>query len=161
MPRSAPTKKGVTRGQLALIGLLAIIFAGVMWSNFTSGAGDAEVATPGEAAPPSISGQIAAAPNDSSPFGEFAEDQSWPATSVAELASFDPFSDGQEDLQTTPQYDAAELNELRNAQDAIILTSDGETVALIGAKQYRVGDIVAGFEITEISSAGIVLGQRH
>lgn len=160
MARKTPTKKGVTKSQLALVAVLGAVLVGVLASNFGSSGGDVALASSDEIGPPAPAGVVGAKPNDS-PFGEFAEDQAWTPAPVAELVEFDPFADGEDDEPAAPQYDAAELNELRNAQDAIIFTTDGQTVARVGAKEYRVGDIVGGLEIREISSAGIILGQRN
>lgn len=161
MARKAPIKKGVTKGQLALIGVLGSVLIGVLASNFSSAEGEVALASPSGERPAEKSGAAVGARVSSSPFGEFAEDQSWTPAPLAELVEFDPFSDGEADEPAEPQFDAAELNELRNAQDAIIFTSEGQTVARVGSKQYRVGDMVGGLEIQEISSAGIVLGQRN
>ncbi len=161
MARKAPTQKSVTKGQLVLVGLLGAVLIGVLASNFGSSESEIALASPDEVHPAAASGAAVGSQASSSPFGEFAEDRSWTPAPLTELVEFDPFSDGEADEPAGPHFDAAELNELRNAQNAIIFTSDGQTVARVGSKQYRVGDTVGGLEIQEISSAGIVLGQRN
>ena len=53
------------------------------------------------------------------------------------------------------------LEELQQAENAIIFVSAGERVASIGGQEYHVGDTVGRFLITDISSAGIVLSDPN
>jgi hypothetical protein len=177
---------GATRGKLALIGLLAVVLAGVVIANFRGDANASaaslaptaasEVAQPrpvAAATTPRRSPTARAASISSSagakhatPFGEFAADANWPEYSLDELVSFDPFAapawnapakaaDGGEVAQ------AASLQQLQEAQNAIILVSGNERVARIGSQEYRVGDKVGPYLITGISSAGIVLSESQ
>jgi hypothetical protein len=162
MKRQSNKRTGVTKGQLALIAILGVILVGVLASNFSTGeatefalASPSDAAAAGAATTPS---PAAAGPNQS-PFGEYAVDQNWPRVPVDDVVKFDPLADGTADLPVVPEYNAEEIEELRNAQDAIIFMSDGETIARIGSKEFHVGDIVGGLEIREISSAGIVLSE--
>jgi hypothetical protein len=175
---------GATRGKLALIGLLAVALAGVVAANFRGGdaiasAAPAEaVGTEVAAAQPAAVAPVRSAPTSpaastipasadakpATPFGEFAVDADWPDYSIDELVRFDPFAapawnapaaaaDGGEGAQS------ASLQQLQEAQNAIILVSGNERVARIGTQEYRVGDKVGPYLITGISSAGIVLSE--
>ncbi len=166
MARRTPPRGGVTKGKLALIAGLGVVLIGVVASNFSSNESDVDARPAERAERPAASalngatsGAVAGAKPADGTFGEFAEDHDWTPTPAGELAKFDPFDDGEADVLATPAEEAAEINELRNAQNAIIFTTNGQTVAQVGAKQYRVGDVVGGLEIQGISSAGIVL--RH
>jgi hypothetical protein len=160
---------GATRGKLALVGVLAVVLVYVLASNFGGGASadaapSAEAAAQEQAAP----ALEAAAPvtvAGGSPFGEFVEDRDWPKASLDKLLSFDPLGAPpwmavveREDIGSG-ESDATSLEELRNAASAIIFIADGQRVARIGSQDYRVGDLVGPYQITEITSAGIVLGE--
>jgi hypothetical protein len=169
MKRQTKTAQKVTKGQLALVGVLGVILIGVIASNLRSadqGAVASAAPASDEAAPaptPAAAPGAPAAPSSNpSPFGAYAADQNWAKPKIEDLVRFDPLSDGSKTEQpVAPKYDAAAINELRNAQDAIVFTTDGQTVARIGAKEYHVGDVVGGMQIREISSAGIVLGEPN
>ena len=57
------------------------------------------------------------------------------------------------------ESDATTLEELRSAASAIIIIADGQRIARIGSQDYHVGDFVGPYQITDISSAGIVLSE--
>ncbi len=164
---------GATRGQLVLVGVLALVLVGVIANNLRGGDGaTAEAVAPesepvaSENAAPVAAPQAAAEPTSAEPvrptgpFGEFAVDQDWPDPSLDQLIDFDPLA--------TPAWVAAPadaetpaesmgLEELQQAQNAIIFVSEGVRVARIGDQEYHVGDAIGQFRITDISSAGIVL----
>ncbi len=174
---------GATRGKLAAIGLLAVVFVGVLASNFRTAA-DEPIAAALPAGQPSavVSPAIPAVEGPSNgpqiqseaepthakaatPFGEFAEDGDWPEYSLDKLVSFDPFGTptwmaAPEPVAEGPaEADSQSLKEFQEAQNAIILVSGDHRVARIGSQEYRVGDMVGPYQITEISSAGIVLSE--
>jgi hypothetical protein len=166
---------GATRGKLAVIGLLAVALVGVLAANFRGESHAAEEpAAVGEVAELQPAAAKAAPTVDSTPsssqasksatpFGEFAIDADWPEYSLDQLVSFDPFAAPAWNAHAADANDAgaqsASLQELQEAQNAIILVSGNERVARIGAQEYRVGDKVGPYLITGISSAGIVLSE--
>jgi hypothetical protein len=163
MTRQNKSQKGATKGQIVLVAVLGVILIAVLASNFSSTDGEVAASAPaeGDDQPTATTPAGAAMPSSNpNPFGAFAEDQNWARPATIDLVKFDPMSDGsRHDEPVAPQYNAEEINELRNAQDAIVFSSEGQTVARIGSKEFHVGDVVGGLEIREISSAGIVLGE--
>jgi hypothetical protein len=172
---------GATRGKLAVIGLLAVVLVGVLASNFRGGAdAGAELAVSSAAArrrsrPQPVDDAAntpaepdpSATPETESPFGKFAADADWPSYSLDELVRFDPLAAPMWNAPAVAasggagggESHAAALQELQQAQNAIILVSGNERVARIGSQEYRVGDAVGPYLITGISSAGIVLSE--
>jgi len=164
MKRQPKKQVGASKGQLALVAILGVVLVAVLASNFRSeGTPELALAAPAQSAAvagATAAGAASAGPNQS-PFGEYAVDQNWPRVPLDDVVKFDPLADGKADEPIAPVYDAAEIEELRTAQDAIIFTTDGETIARIGSKEFHVGDVVGGLEIREISSAGIVLSEPN
>jgi hypothetical protein len=172
MKRAQRDRIGASRGKLALVGVLAVVLVYVLASNLggADGASDAEPTQAAEAAAPigSASAANASAPtsDEGGPFGEFAEDHDWPKPSPDQLTAFDPMEAppwmAPIELAAAAESGgegAASLEELRNAQSAIIFIADGKRVARIGSQDYHVGDFVGPYQITDISSAGIVLSE--
>src|SRR5262245_24098002 len=179
MSRVERDRIGATRGKLAVVGLLAAALVGVLAKNF-HGASPEAVTEPTSAASetPAAAVPHAAAPTPNaapasrqtakpaSPFGEFAEDAAVPAYSLEKLVSFDPLAapawmadTEQAADREQQQADDHSIEELQAAQNAIILVSGDQRVARIGSQDYRVGDLVGRYQITDISSAGIVLSE--
>jgi hypothetical protein len=164
---------GAARGKLALVGVLALVLVYVLVSNFSAMAsGGGTPHAEAGAAPQAASAEavkedlVAPAPVGANPFGEFAEDQDWPKTSLDKLMSFDPLAAPPwmapaERVATTDaeESDTKSLEELRSAASAIIIVADGHRIARIGSQDYHVGDFVGPYQITDISSAGIVLSE--
>ena len=164
---------GATRGKLALVGVLALVLVYVLVSNFSAMAGGgAAPQAAAEAAPQAASPEpvkedlVAPAPVGANPFGEFAEDRDWPKVSLDKLIGFDPlaaptWAAPAERTATTEtgESDTQSLEELRSAASAIIIVADGHRIARIGSQDYHVGDFVGPYQITDISSAGIVLSE--
>jgi hypothetical protein len=174
MSRPPRDRIGATRGKLALVGVLAMVLAGVLVRNF--GGGGQELAQVDGAAAPRASSTAKATPAGGSepvpnqksynPFGEFAADRDWPTISLDKIISFDPLAAPpwaaaaeQAEAAANGEPEAKSLEELRTAANAIIFIADGQRVARIGDQEYHVGDRVGRYEITDISSAGIVLSE--
>jgi hypothetical protein len=174
---------GATRGKLAVVGVLAVVFVGVLASNFRTAADEPIAAAlpaeqPGAIALPALAAVERPANGSqlqpeakamqaraATPFGEFAEDGDWPEYSLDKLVSFDPFGTPtwlaapEPAAEATAEAVSQSLQEFQEAQNAIILVSGDQRVARIGSQEYRVGDMVGPYQITEISSAGIVLSE--
>jgi hypothetical protein len=171
MSRVERGRIGATRGKLVVVGLLAAALVGVVAKNFHGASPRpavevAPVATVPAARP--VAPSKAAAPTErgpalpASPFGKFADDVVAPAYSLERLIRFDPLA-APAWMAATEQSAGAvgphdqTFEELQAAQNAIILVTGNHRVARIGAQEYRVGDMVGRYQITDISSAGIVL----
>lgn len=167
MSRQPRKKSGASPAQLALVGILSLVLIGVLASQWLGGS-----APPADAADSSTSLDSKRSTEDTpaaagqSPFGAFAADEPWPALDVAEAIKFDPlrtpeWAPAAPDIEALAEQRHSEekLNELRNATNAIIITAGDRRIAHIGKHEYQVGDTVGEFEITDISSAGVVLSK--
>ena len=169
MSGANPKGARATRGQLALVGVLALILVGVIANNFGGGGEDVALAP---ATPVPVASAGAAPVGDAAtaiatksaeqagPFGDFAVDKDWPDKPLDKLVEFDPLAPPAWVDAPAEDADAANntgLEELQQAQNAIIFVTDGVRVARIGEQDYHVGDAIGRFRITDISSAGIVL----
>jgi hypothetical protein len=156
---------GATRGQLALVGVLALVLVGVIGNNLRGAAEEPAAPAPQVVAATSEPAQprlIAAKPTiTDGPFGEFAAEADWPEPSLEQLVNFDPFAPPASVAVDVPGSDSTNdsLRNLSEAKDAIIFVTGNQRVARIGETEYHVGDAVGRFRITEISSAGIVLSE--
>lgn len=169
MSRKPRNKIGATPAKLAVVGVLAIVLVGVLASNWTGAA--AESAAP-ESSPEDADAEEVIAETmpkgaaATSPFGEFAVDEIWPNLPLTIATKFDPLATAAwaapaPDIEAIAerQHGEEQLKELRNAQNAIIITSGERRMARIGEHEFQVGDVVGGFRITDISSAGVVLSE--
>ena len=178
---------GATPGKLALIGVLALALVGVVWKNFSGGSGEKltarvekerpELAAASAAVMPAPSGGPAvntegtpapagaAVANGVNSFGDFAVDQSWPEPALDEVIKHDPLAaGGWAGAPTKSPEDEAltekRINELMASKDAIIFMAGDKRVARIGTQEFRVGDTLGRYKISEITSQGMVLSER-
>jgi hypothetical protein len=168
MSRQPRKKSGATTKQLALIGILSMILIGVLASQWLGSDTSAiSLADPSEL-PGSSSAreEKPVLPAGESPFGAYAADEPWPEFAVGKVIEFDPFKTPDwahpaPDVETLAEQKHSEekLNELRNATNTIIITAGDKRIARIGKHEYQVGDTIGEFEITDISSAGVVLSK--
>lgn len=162
---------GATPGKLALIGVLAVALMAVIASNWPAEKPARALAStaddtrrgPATEADGRSSGTPQSDQSDD-PFGEFATDDNWSAPPLWEVTRFDPLAapewatppqaNGEGDVLTQEQ-----MEELLAAQNAIIFMSGETRVARIGDREFKVGDIIGHYKISEISSQGVVLSE--
>jgi hypothetical protein len=170
MSRRQPRDRiGATPAKLSLIGVLALVLAAVVASNWPTSAAPA-TATPPQVSPATSAGYSPAPPATTgaagsipaSPFGKFAADDPWPERPLSQVTSFDPFAPAAwatppaaEDIAET--YSVEQISELLSTGNAIILSAGDTQVARIGTHEFRVGDMIGGFKISDISPRGVVL----
>lgn len=168
MSRQSRKKSGATPKQLALVGILSLVLVGVLASQWLGGDAPAiELASEAhEAEPPKKNEETHVTPAGQSPFGAYAADEPWPALDVDAASEFDPlktpdWAHAAPDVEALAEQKHSEekLNELRNATNTIIITAGDKRIARIGKHEYQVGDTIGDFEITDISSAGVVLSE--
>jgi hypothetical protein len=167
-PRS---RIGATPAKLALIAVLAIALVVVVASNWPQASATlpsaAEAETQQTTTTPATPGTPEAPPSvPASPFGAFAEDKDWPAVPLKDVTKFDPFATAAwaippEVEQQERQYNEDQIKELLHAENAIIFVAGDQRVARIGSKEFRVGDVIGHFKITDISSRGVVLSEAE
>ena len=169
MSRQPRKKSGATPTQLALVGILSLVLIGVLASQWMGGEAPAielAAAADSHGAMPTKAEETPVTPAGQSPFGAYAADEPWPALNVDEASEFDPlktpeWAHAAPDVEALAEQKHSEekLNELRNATNTIIITAGDKRIARIGKHEYQVGDTIGDFEITDISSAGVVLSE--
>jgi len=184
MSQKPRERVGASPAKLALIGILGLVLVMVVWSNWPQSAArpeqspasdelNTESLTQGTtstaprvpaAVSPAATGGASGGP--ASPFGEFATDDSWPEMPLKEVTKFDPFATAAwaippEADKVEQAYNEEQIKELLSAENAIIFTAGDVRVARIGTQEFRVGDIIGGFKISDISSRGVVLSEAE
>lgn len=157
-------KSGATPGKLALVGCLAVGLVFVLWNQES----DETVAQ--QNSPQTPPPELVAAPKQSLVPKAIVTEQvlrEWPQIPLKSVMKNDPFAkpawylatltDASQSGDESALLAEKQLEKLRKEQTKIVVISNGERVATIGEESYRVGDIVAGFEITEINMDGVVL----
>jgi hypothetical protein len=172
----AKAKAGASPAKLALIAILALALIGVIASNFTSSGEPAaeshsaqEVPRAGTAPSTATSTPAArvAQAETANPLGDFAADESWPEPAMREVTRFDPFAAPEWAVAASgeqaadEEVSAKQLNELLSSKDAIIFMSGDKRVARIGKMEFRVGDVIGHYKISDITSQGVVLSEAQ
>ncbi|MCC6492041.1 MAG: hypothetical protein IT424_03365 [Pirellulales bacterium] len=167
---------GATPGKLALIAVLAVVLAAVVASNWQAEEPSApvadSVAAPSARAAARAVGETPSSSENpqsdsqGSPFGDFAADDNWPEANLREVTACDPLAaagwavppdgDGENGGVSEQQ-----IKELRTAQNAIIFLAGDTRVARIGDREFRIGDTIGHFKISEISSKGVILSEAE
>ena len=169
---------GATPGKIALIGVLSIGLVGVIAKNwFGSSEPEEESATTEShitaaaataptmaVTPPAVStGSSANATAADNPFGEFVADDDWPEAPLDEVIKYDPFATAhwataaEAGGQAGDVVSEKQISELLAAKDAIIFMAGDTRVARIGKQEFRVGDTIGRYKISDITAQGVVL----
>ena len=166
------SKLGATPGKRVLIAVPAVVLVAVLAVQFGgavgargSGEGDSD----GDGPQPGASCRPGAAP-----CGEpgVAEDDPnpWPRFEVAEVSAYDPFARGASSVRPVeppaatarPERDRPRqdqrLEQLReHGVQAVVVSSGGGNVAVVGSEIVRVGDLLGEFRVVGIEADGVVL----
>lgn len=158
-------KLGVTPGKLALIGVLAIVLVMVVVKQLPESA-NKTVCT----APTVASQQLAKAANvrpetsSTKPEDTYAEHElpTWPKIDLMETLASNPFAQPswfvlEKRAAIDPHVEARELAELQEQGASIVVIAEGQKSARIGDQKYRIGDILEGYQVTDITTRGIIL----
>ena len=65
----------------------------------------------------------------------------------------------QSDSAGDEAFNENQINELLSSKDAIIFMAGDKRVARIGKQEFRVGDTVGHYRISDITSQGVVLSE--
>jgi hypothetical protein len=159
-------RNGATPGKLAAAGTLAVVLLAIVWRNVTaSGAPpEAEQTRPVEVA--------AKTPTPTRQSPTIAESTAttrkvWPKYSLEKVTKHDPLAKPMWYLMAQAAEEgtagvslarsAQVLEELKKQPTKIVVISGDERIATIGELSFRVGDTIEGFQVTEITTDGIVL----
>ena len=173
---------GATPGKLALIGVLAVVFVGVLVFQFGGMLFDATTANQPAAAQPADGDAPDGVVTASAPAALAPDEQPrppWPPVSLQEALAHDPFavspalavllgpepapaSDATAALDEADQLRAARLQEtldvLRHHGVSLIFDKGQGPLAAIGDQMLQIGDVIGGFRVVDISvQRGVVL----
>lgn len=165
-------RNGATPGKLAVVGTLAVVLLAVLWHNFTASQSPAEV-TEGKTRLSTHQTTVTAdttVPTKQvlvKPEVVAATRKIWPKYSLEKVTKYDPLAKPMWYLmaQATEEGTAGAslarsaqvLEELKKQPTKIVVVSGNERIATIGELSFRVGDTIEGFQVTEITTDGIVL----
>lgn len=182
-PRAKPFLSA-SRFQLALAGIMTVVFVVVLLVQFGGVAGgkptgppDPATRKPSTGTPPHGPHATADQPRRRPPRRPA---PAWPAIDLAEVLRFDPFAAGQafasrqkpsgkaapdeaaagrRQRRQQAQSERAEAVERlrRQGLKAVIAGSGGQAVAVVGSKTVRVGDVIDGLRVIAIQPDGVVL----
>lgn len=171
---------GATPGKLALVGVLAVVFVGVLIFQF----GGMFATSPGTDNPPATPTQettqpVAATPAVVKPAEDREPRPQWSRVKLEDALAYDPFSVSStlavllgpepepEQIAGAPLDEAAQmraarlqetLNALRNHGVSMIFDKGQGPSATVGDQVLEVGDVIGGFRVIEISiEKGVVL----
>jgi hypothetical protein len=167
-------KLGASPGKLLVTGLLGIVFLAVLWYQF------------GDSGTPSATARrrprSAARPNDSRPAAELQQGAEflppdsipWDPIPLDEMLAHNPFRLPPALQTATPKQaaaghatDAISTAEAEHRQQVVaqlqtkgvsmVFEQQGQMIAVVGDRQIRVGDVIDGLRVKEITSDGLVL----
>lgn len=154
-------KSGATPRKLAMVCVLTLTLIAVIWHN-ASGSAQPVAKRIRQSAIPRVKSDVAPAPK---PMVKIAN-RKWPEISLAKAVKNDPFAMPAWYLMAQAEEgtvgaslarSAQVLDELKKQQTKIIVISNEDRIATIGEQSFRVGDMIEGFQVTEITTDGIVL----
>ena len=168
---------GASRGKLALVGLLAVVLVVVIVAQLPSSNSDDLPTAPVSRMPErEAAAESASAPSSSEKTSLDKPPRKWPELSMNAIIAFDPLAApswylaatqverSNENEQDDPTLASAEerassavLEALQQAGTTIVLTSNGERIATIGEQQFRIGDRIAGYLVSDITDQGVIL----
>lgn len=159
--------------KIGLIAVLSLVMLAV-WGNALLGGKSttplarrdtsrAAAKLPSDAGPARSTPRVAVA-------GDREADADWPEVPVSKAARNDPFARPSWALSPEPDADvldasfatsAAALENLEAAQASMIVIAGSAKIATVGGQEFRVGDIVQGYEVIDITSRGVVFADAE
>jgi len=155
-------KIGATPGKLALMGVLALALVVVIVKQLPKGAAD-DLGTVAAASQQAATQQASSANPSASPETQ-KELPPWPEISLTETFASDPFAppawvDQEEPAAPVADKGPDRLAELQKQGASIVVIADGRKSARIGEEKFGVGDILDGYQVSDITTQGILLNK--
>jgi hypothetical protein len=160
-------RSGATPGKLAAVGMLGVVFVLVLWSNLAPSRSTAARKPPQNSSPAKAERQPATAVAAKRPMLDKKLPRKWPKLSLNDVVKHDPFAMPMWYLAARAEEEgtgvsslarsAQVLEELKKQQTRIVVISGEERIATIGDLSFRVGDMIEGFQVTAITTDGVVL----
>jgi hypothetical protein len=160
-------RSGATPGKLAAVGVLGVMFVAVLWHNLAPSRPTAAEKPRPIASSAKAEKQPAQAVAVQQPKLEKKVPRKWPKLSLDDVVKHDPFAMPMWYLTARAEEEgtgasalarsAQVLEELKKQQTRIVVISGEERIATIGDLSFRVGDMIEGFQVTAITTDGVVL----
>ena len=160
-------KLGATPAKLALVAVLGIVLLAVVVPQLGGGHSTVSETTkvkPRKKLPNRVAAKTEAPKKQTTP--EIRPVQNWPELSLKQATKFDPLAspawyvvEQEEDnhqLARTAENIKA-IQELEKQGTKIIVISNRERTATIGDQQVKIGDMIEGFRVSDITTQGVVL----
>jgi len=167
---------GATRGKLALVAVLAVVFVGTIASQFTSSSSIAAKPSTNraqDAKGPHTAHDTKTIPETSAEkIPKSSDTKPWPHLSIDQIVAFDPLAkpywylaatnsmnpaEQEESLVDTQEENPLILAELQQQGTTMILITNNQRIATIGGQELRVGDRIQGYQVSDITARGVVL----
>lgn len=159
-----PDKVGATPAKLVLIGVLSLVLVVVIVRQLPESKSprvQAQGAAPSSTGEPAASSKKIAAASPSSSEKKNAR-APWPKTEISELLTSDPFAAPDwaiAKVEDPVEQEAGKLNELQKQGVSIVMFGEDGKSATIGEQKVRIGDVLEGYKITDITAQGVVVSK--
>jgi hypothetical protein len=160
-------RSGATPGKLAAVGVLGVVLVLVLWNNLAPSRPTPASKPLPDASPAKAEKQPTPVVAAKEPKLEKKMPRKWPKLSLDDVVKHDPFAmpmwyltaraEEQGTAVGSLARSAQVLEELKKQQTRIVVISGEERIATIGDLSFRVGDMIEGFEVTAITTDGVVL----
>ena len=168
MSESRQKNLGATPGKLAIVGVLSLVLIYVLFGDSLFGGAKSQAKLRPRSAEQEDMGQPAAAKVVTSvkSIEENIVRKDWPELEIEQVIRFDPFGTklpGDVERAAlaatgeTSREDNLTLQEIQEADEAIVIVSGGEKIARYGTLELRIGDQVGGYRVMDINNQGVVL----
>jgi len=170
-------RTGATPKKLALVAVLAMVLAGVIWHQ-VFGAHQEEVAAKPQrpaASTPNLKDTSKKSPPKVDEQSPSASDHivtapEWQEMPLRDVLAHDPFQPPQwfvlanqpiaeRESSATAENTEKLLEQLKQKSMNIVVISGTTKIATIGGNEVRVGDLIEGFRVTDITTEGITLSE--
>lgn len=152
-------KMGATPGKLALIAVLASVLVFVIVRQLPS-RGSGQSSSTQVQAHARATEEVSQEPQQALVTESEEAELPWPPLDMIELLAIDPFSTPSWAVQPETDADQTEATDLVQLQkqgvSVVMITEEGKT-ASIGERNVHVGDVLEGYQITDITAQGIVV----
>ena len=159
-------KMGATPGKLALVAVLAVVLVLVITKQLPKSAPDnagVARATQKQSKAKKAGSKVEPKVSTTKFYREAKELPSWPEVDFTETLASNPFAlpswaVREEPAATATQaYASGELVGLKELGATIIVIGKENKTATIGEEKYHIGDTLKGYQVTDITTLGIVL----